>query len=74
MAQKEIAHFEMPEEFKDLGELLREASDDPVKQHHAVLKFRFEWCAEKIQERQFSIDWLIGYAMMLKQCEEAVAA
>ncbi|MDN3508021.1 MAG: DUF2764 family protein [Simkaniaceae bacterium] len=73
-AQKDVAHFEMPTEFTELGDLLRLASDDPIKQHLAVMQYRFEWCAEKIQERQFSIDWLIGYAIMLKQCEESLVA
>ena len=72
--QKEGAHFEMPQHFSALGDDLRAADTDPVKEHIAVLKCRFDWIAEQIQERQFTIDWLIGYAIMLQQCEESLVA
>ena len=72
--QKDGPHFEMPSKFSQLEEYLREAGADPIKEHLAVLRFRFEWVAEEIQERQFTIDWLIGFAIMLQQCEESLVA
>ena len=61
IAQKESAHFEFPLEYQKLDQQLKKVKKSPLDQYELLMKYRFNYLQEKIQDFPFSIDYVLGY-------------
>lgn len=61
IAQKDSSLFEFPTEYEDLGESLKNSMDNPKKQYEIISTFRFNKVNESVQDKHFSIDFVLGY-------------
>ncbi len=63
IAQKESAHFEFPLEYQELDQQLKQVKKNPLDQYELLMKYRFNYLQEKIQDRPFSLDYALGYLL-----------
>ena len=73
LAQKEAPVFAFPIDFIDLGEQLKRIGDKPDQQYRLMAQFLFDWIEDRIQDRPFSIDYLLGYLLQLIIVEDFFA-
>ncbi len=73
LAQKDAPFFEFPFEYADLGERLKGTEKKPEEQYEVMARYRFERVLEAIQDKPFSIDYLLGYLMQLMILEDRFA-
>jgi len=70
LASKEAPHFEAPFGYEDANGALSAAADDPKKQQRLVAAFRFRRVKELVENELFSLDWIMGYGVLLSLLEE----
>jgi hypothetical protein len=70
LGQKDSPSFTMPYGFTDLEQPVAHGSDDPLEVYRAFAKFRFNRIAEMILCETFTVDWLLGYTILLTIAEE----
>lgn len=65
LKQKDSAHFEAPEGFNDLVEIMQTDIEDPLSQYRLLEEYRFNAIRQMIEGDDFSLDHLLGYLVML---------
>lgn len=73
LAQKDADHYEPPQEFLELKELILSAQGDPWQEHKAFAEYRFKKIEEMAEGALFSLDRILAYAlqlMIVEQCHE----
>lgn len=61
IARKDAAQYEFPFEYRDLKPAIEQAGRNPLKQHFAILKYRFNHYNRFLEEAPFSLDSLLAY-------------
>ncbi|MCY3975403.1 MAG: DUF2764 family protein [Simkaniaceae bacterium] len=61
IGQKEQSQYVFPPEYEELSELLNEVGNDPMKQHRAMIRYRFDTIFREVRDRPFSSDFLSVY-------------
>ncbi len=70
LAQKDAPHYEPPEEYKEIKDILHSCGKDPWEQNKAIALYRFNKVEEISTATQFSIDWILAYLVRLMILEE----
>lgn len=65
LSQKDSPYFEAPAGYEDLQEMLLVAKDQPLYEYRHLAEYRFKKMREMVQDKPFSIDYLMSYAMRL---------
>ncbi|MBM3201185.1 MAG: DUF2764 family protein [Chlamydiae bacterium] len=70
LARKDAAHVEFPYEFRDLKVVIEQAGLNPLRQHFAILKYRFAHYAHFVEQTPFSLDSLLAYFVQFTILDE----
>jgi len=73
LAQKDQPSFEFPYEYQDLGNMISEAGEEPMKQYQSLAEFRFARVHEYGERKPFTIDFLLAYMVELLIAEDFAA-
>jgi hypothetical protein len=65
LAQRDASDYDPPAEYADLKEVFLSCGADPLMQHHAVGRYRFDKIEELASYPLFSIDWILSYMAQL---------
>ncbi len=65
LAQKDAEHYEPPDEFADLKELIASAEGDPWQEHRAFAEYRFKKIEEMAEGALFTFDRILAYVIQL---------
>ncbi|PCI94531.1 hypothetical protein COB11_03710 [Candidatus Aerophobetes bacterium] len=65
LSQKDSPHFEAPEGSEELSEMLMTTKESPMQQFRRFAEFRFRKIKEIVEDRLFSLDYLIAYAVQV---------
>lgn len=65
LAQKDADHYEPPDEFADLKELIASAGGDPWHEHQAFAEYRFKKIDEMAEGALFTFDRILAYVIQL---------
>jgi hypothetical protein len=63
--QKDSPYFEAPAGYEDLQEMLLLVKDKPLNQYRHLAEYRFKKMREMVQDKPFTIDYLMSYAMRI---------
>ena len=72
LAQKEAQAFEFPYEYEALKEVIKAAQGDPQKEYEAMASYQLDRLREEVEDRPFSLDYLLSYLLQLQIVEEGI--
>jgi len=64
LAQKDHPRFEFPFEHQKLEEMLSKAGSFPMQQYESLVKYRFQYLIERVQDKPFSLDYVLAYFVL----------
>ncbi|MCH9630381.1 MAG: hypothetical protein S4CHLAM37_03770 [Chlamydiia bacterium] len=70
LSQKDSPHFEAPEGSEELSEMLMATKESPMQQFRSFAEFRFRKIKETVQDKIFSLDYLVAYAIQIVILED----
>jgi hypothetical protein len=63
--QKDSPYFEAPMGYEDLQEMLLVCKDKPLYQYRHLAEYRFKKVREMVQDKPFTLDYLMSYAVRI---------
>ena len=70
LSQKDSPHFEAPEGYEELYEMLVSTSNEPMLQFKSFGEYRFRVVKEMVETQLFNLDYLAAYAVELALLED----
>ena len=70
LAQEGSPSFELPFEYRGLGESLKAVEKDPMRHYNLMAEFRFNWVEQDVQDKPFSFDYVLGYLVQFLIVED----
>jgi hypothetical protein len=71
LAQKDADTYEPPDEFEDLKRIFSDHFKDPVSLSLELIKFQWDYIVEKTLNDPFTLDFVLGYCVLLGLQEKA---
>ena len=65
LSQKDSEQYEPPQEYKEIKDLLYSCGSDPWEQNKVIASYRFNKVQEMIEEKQFSMEFILAYLAQL---------
>ena len=65
VSQKDSDQYEPPIEYKEIKDLLLSSGEDPWEQNKVIALYRFNKIQELVEEKQFSMDYILAYLAQL---------
>lgn len=69
-SQKDSPHFDSPQGYEDLAEVLQLSHGSPKGQYYALYEYRFRKVKQKIEQGSFTLDWFLGYMVLFTLLQE----
>lgn len=70
LGQKDSPHFEAPEGYEELYEMLLTTQDSPIQQYKNFGEYQFRKIKEMVEDKLFSLDYLVAYAVLMTILED----
>ena len=62
---RDAASIEPPPGFEELGVILERYADSPMLLRRDLTRYQLNWVVERVQDRPFTLEFLLGYAVQL---------
>ena len=64
LAQKDSPNFDFPPGYRDFGDQVKQAGENPMDQYKVFAHYLFNQVMERVQDHPFSVDHALGYFVL----------